>query len=121
MIDNATWEHIITSLDNIKTQETKFNEIVDVMQVIPESDLCESFNAIIVDLLTTLSVMVDDDFGTFAWWVYENDYGKGGLEAGVDGEIKSIDSLDKLKWLIGTQRETKSFGENPNSEWEMYI
>jgi hypothetical protein len=51
-------------------------------------------------LITTLSLLAEDNFDSLNWFIFECDYGRSPMEAGLKGNMKLIRTVDDLRWLI---------------------
>ena len=55
---------------------------------------------------TLLEEVVGDKGEHISWFIYDNDMGRCGLEAGVKGNMKPIKTVDDLIWLITHEATT---------------
>ena len=100
MITDKTWKFVTNALTIMQQQSDRLDVATDKLLIRPESPLIEPVGIIESQLISALSLLVDDDWENISWYVYENDYGRGGMEAGYDGMMKTIDTHEKLRWLI---------------------
>jgi hypothetical protein len=100
MTDNERWLHIETVLRKMKANTERFNDLIDKIGLMPESVLCESLYQIQDDCIKTLSYLVDDNFDNISWYVFECEYGDKDMEAGKEGDIRAIKTIDDLRWLV---------------------
>lgn len=74
-----------------------------------DSRVFELFSMLDDYMLTLLEEVIGDDDKWVEWYIYENDCGGRGFEAGYDGIKKPINSVDDLVELI---RESKMRGNS---------
>jgi hypothetical protein len=99
-IDDATWAFVVARLEELKGQEKRLLTATDGLKLPPESPLIEPFYSLCDSLLLSLSFMIGDNFENLSWWAYECGFGEYPNEAGCKDDMRLIDSLDKLRWLI---------------------
>ena len=100
MTDDKTWEFVERSLSIMRDQGDRLKEATDRLHIAPESPLLET-HWIVEDAFTrALDRLIGDDYDNISWYVYECDYGRSPNEAGKDGDMRLIDSVQKLRWLV---------------------
>lgn len=66
----------------------------------PESQLHETLWFLFDGHTTTLARLLGDEGGWLEWFCHENDMGAKGHEAGYDGDMRPIKTLEDLYMLI---------------------
>ena len=87
--------------------ERIFDELKKIFGCIPECELFEAMWGNFRKYTEMLERVLGDKNGTLVWYWLENKMGKGGLKAGVNGAMRSMEGLKDLAWLF----ETGSGGE----------
>ena len=100
MTPDQKWEYVELVLVNLQGHAENLRETVRDVKIAPESVLCTSFDYVEASLLETLSLLVDDDFNFITWYVYDCDYGMSPKEAGPKDNIRMIETLVDLRWLV---------------------
>ena len=54
-------------------------------------------------MIEALSLLVDDEFDNISWFVHECDFGRNPQLAGCNGDMRSIDSVEKLRRLVDVE------------------
>lgn len=101
-IKEETWKFIEETLEKLKENEEYFIQIIDVIDVNPESNLVESFYKNVDLIIDSLSKLINDKENWLEFFVFHCDFGRNKMEAGFKDEIKKIDSFEKLRWIIET-------------------
>jgi hypothetical protein len=82
----------------------RFNDELDALNThigaIAPGAVCEYGARFLDDYIRILSELVGDDNGWISWYVFDNELGKRGFEAGYDGNVVKITSVDMLWELI---------------------
>jgi hypothetical protein len=95
-----TKEQFATKIEEIR----RFSKEIDILnahlQAIAPGAVCEFGGFFLDDYIRVLSELVGDVGGWVSWYVFENDFGKKGLEAGYNGYTPKITSVDELWKLI---------------------
>lgn len=94
------WKFVEQSLNLLQEQVDKVNTAARVALLCPESPLWEPAHIIGTRLVQALSELVDDNFDHIAWYVSECDFGRSPKEAGCIGDVRLIDTVNKLRWLV---------------------
>jgi len=100
MIDDNRWFFASGILNKMKRQSDRFGEATKGLMIAPESPLLEPMFQLEESLIATLSFLLEDDSDNINWFVYECDYGRSPNRAGRENDMRLIDSLDRLRWLI---------------------
>jgi hypothetical protein len=79
----------------------KLDDLVRVLNVNPESELLQA----VWDLQAAYTKEIEDSFGLgsngwLEWYAHENGYGAKGLEAGKGENLRPIQTLEDLLWVI---------------------
>jgi len=94
------WKFVDQSLNLLQEQVDKVNTAARAAMLCPESPLWEPAHVIGNRLVQALSELVDDNFDHISWYVSECDFGRSPKEAGCIGDMRPIDTVDKLRWLV---------------------
>lgn len=99
-IDDDTWYFISGCLIELEKQYDIFESAHKGLMIQLESPLIEPFYKNIDTALQSLNFISGDGFDSLSWFVYECNYGREPMEAGPEGNLKLIDSHERLRWLI---------------------
>jgi hypothetical protein len=95
-----TKEQFATKIEEIR----RFSKEIDILnthlQAIAPGAVCEFGGFFLDDYIRVLLELVGDDSGWISWYVFDNEFGKRKLEAGYDGNVVKITSIDMLWKLI---------------------
>ena len=100
MIDDDKWFFVSGTLDAMQKNSERFDNATDGLMIEPESPLVSCLSNSEHNLITALSFLIGDNFNTLNWFVYECDHGRKPMEAGVDGDMRMINSHDRLRWFL---------------------
>ncbi len=100
MIDDDKWYFVSGILADMEKQSDIFSAAHSGLMIPPESPLIDPQYKTESLLIAALSFLVGDYYNNIEWYVYECDYGRDAKEAGCPGNMKSIDTHDRLRWLI---------------------
>ena len=104
MIDERDWLQIVRTLKELDAQEQKFNETLEPLMIAPESPVRFALEKTAELAVAALETIAGDDFNSIGWFVYECDFGRKPKQAGFDGNLQLIDSYDKLRWLLDSEK-----------------
>lgn len=100
MIDEETWLFVSKILIDMQIQSDKLIKATERLLIAPESPLIEPHYVVEGNLIKVIERLIGDDFDNISWFVYECDYGRKPLEAGCKNDMRSIDSIENIRWLI---------------------
>lgn len=100
MTQDQKWEYIKKTLTKMQDCEDKHTAARKAVGLDFESPLVEPMHRMQDMLIDTLSIMVGDDFGSLGWYITECDYGLKPMEAGCTGNMRKIQTVDDVRWLI---------------------
>lgn len=86
-----------TNYNNISSTLDKLNALVGGS---PEGKLFNSVYDFIDSYIQTLAVIIGDEHGWLEWYIYDNDWGKKGYGATIDGKTINIKTFDDLLEVI---------------------
>ena len=72
--------------------------------LLPEGPLFETVWGLWSQYTQTIAVLISDGGDWLEWYFLENDMGDKGMQAGYDGTMRDIDTLEDLYWLIAQSR-----------------
>jgi hypothetical protein len=101
-VSDADWAFVTKTLDLMKETTQSFTELTRNIQLAPESPLITPIHTLETALMESLGVILKDGVETIEWYIYECSYGDNPMKAGVDKNMRLIDSHDALRWLIDT-------------------
>lgn len=102
-IDDDTWFFVSGVLMDLSRQRDRLDMALSGLMIAPESPLHEPFSHIANLLIYACSELIRDDFQHLSWYVDECDFGRDPKKAGCVGEMKLIDTHERLRWLIETE------------------
>ena len=100
---NEKWEHVTSTLDMMREQSDRLAVVYDAIGLQPDSVLCDAQGKIEQAVIEGLEMLIGDVFQTISWYVYDNDYGRKNMKAGLTGHLRKIKSVNRLRWLIDAQ------------------
>lgn len=100
-----TWFYISGCLQEFEEQMDILNDAHDGLMISPESPLIAPIYVVGETLVNTLALLANDKHGFISWFVYECDFGNKPQEAGIDGEMRLIDSHDRLRWILEANKD----------------
>lgn len=100
MTSDEKWYYVSGVLTDLQKQSDRLNDATEGLMIAPESPLLDVQAGTESMLIASLSLIMGDDYGWISWFVYECDYGRSPMEAGEEGEMKLIDTHEKLRELI---------------------
>jgi len=89
-----TWRSLREQLD------THWDQLQATTGASVDSPLGNAVWATFGEYTTALSNLLNDDFHNLHWYWLENDMGKSGGAAGPSDDLRNIESLNDLLWLI---------------------
>jgi hypothetical protein len=100
-----TKEQLVTKINEIKAFCTEIVALNEHIQAIAPGAVCEFGGHFLDDYIRLLSEMIGDESNWISWYVFDNGFGKRRLEAGYDGHVAKITSIDMLWKLIELSKE----------------
>lgn len=100
MTKDDKWRFVAGALLQMRDQTDKMREATSSIMIAQESPLVAPYDSLQDCLITTLSLLIDDNFDNLSWFIFECDYGRDPKEAGLKGNMKPIRTVDDLRWLI---------------------
>lgn len=96
------WQTAYKNLDAV------FNSLKLALGVLCEGSLWDAVWFTFERYTEVLAELVGDDSGWLNWYCYENDMGAKGYRAGYGENLRPIEDLDDLLWLIeeGVKNDT---------------
>jgi hypothetical protein len=83
-----------------KNLDAAFDLLKPALGVLCEGHLWDAVWFTFDQYTEILEHLLDDDSGRLNWYCYENDMGAKGYEAGYGEDLRPIEDLDDLLWLI---------------------
>ena len=69
----------------------------------PESRLWRASWGAFDALVQAVAMAIGDEGKWIEWWVWDNDFGRKGLVAGFGEDMRPIESVEDLLWLVGSR------------------
>jgi len=104
--EDEKWEFIEKSINDIKNNDEKISAVAQVVGLDVDTPLIEPFYRLKEQLIASLEVIAGDEFDNISWFIFDNEYGARKLEAGCKKDMREIDTVEKLRWLIELDCET---------------
>lgn len=82
-----------------------FDDLGRIVGCCAESPLFDGVWDVFELLIETTSALIGDKCEWLAWYINENGSGAKRYEAGFDGQMRRIGSVDDLLWLIDLESE----------------
>ena len=108
-------EEINEAVQCLIDSRLKLDEIIDMVQEvfgdIFESKLHKGLEVVFnhqYDFIVNACKIPEE---LLSWFVYENEFGKKGMEAGVDNELREIKTIDDFLWFVFDAAPSKQEAE----------
>jgi len=88
-------------VNHVATADAMYKLLRDLFGASPESPFVACLHDMLGGYIALLSKAAGDDTEMIYWFVHENDCGAKGMEAGFDGDMRKIRTVDDLMWLLG--------------------
>lgn len=85
-----------------------FDDLMRIVGECVESPLWEEVWATADLLIESVSELIGDDNASLNWYINENGCGAKLLEAGVNGDMRRIGTVEDLLWLIDMEATAQS-------------
>lgn len=85
-------------LDTAKANQRRRYQIIDQLNINPESILLD--DSVIDQYQRLIELLLGDTSGWISWYIYDNDFGIKGMEAGLHNRLESITTPEQLLELI---------------------
>ena len=95
-----TKEQFATKINEIKAFYDELDTLNEHIQAIAPGAVCEYGARFLDDYIRLLSESVGDEDTWVSWYVFDDDFGGRKLQAGYDGNLITIGSIDILWNLI---------------------
>jgi len=105
-ITDEDWAVVVRALEIVKTQSERLGKATDQLGIDVESPLRACFYSVSECVIDLLESRLDIAFDTLSWWTLECRYGETPLQAGKEGNMRSIKNTDDLRWLIELEAES---------------
>lgn len=96
---------ILTKWAKVIMQATAAADQLNAVGMQPEAPIIGALWAATDALTAATEREIWTASGWLTWYAWENAMGANALEAGYDGELREIRTLDDLAWLIGKELE----------------
>lgn len=92
--------HIQAWHDAMTKADDTIQPVIDALKLCGEDPITNTVWQLQTDLTRAYAALLDDAFESLAWFAYENDMGRNGMQAGAAGEMRPIRTVEDLLWLI---------------------
>lgn len=92
--------HIHAWHDAMVKADDTIQPVIDALALCGEDPITNTVWQLQGDLTRAYAALIDDAFESLSWFAGENDMGRNGMEAGVDGNTRTIRTVGDLLWLI---------------------
>lgn len=89
-----TWDACHGELD------AQWSALAELTEAGPESPLGSAIWDTFAEYTKSLGLLLGDPFGSLEWFWLENQMGGRGHVAGVEGDMREINTVEDLLWLI---------------------
>lgn len=107
MTNLHTYPDQATTLQILGEWQAQHDRIADLMHgvsqvfgLLPEGPVSETVWGLWDQYTKTIGQLIGDHGDWLAWYYLENDMGDKGMQAGYDKNLRDIDTLANLQWLI---------------------
>jgi hypothetical protein len=97
------WNYVAGTLITMRNETDKLEAAIDAVKIDHESLLVTPCDVLQDCLIDALGLLIDNCFDSLEWFIYECDYGRKPKEAGVEGNMRSIKTMEDLRWLMELQ------------------
>lgn len=101
----AALERLKKFLELSAAADAHFEAARDLLGCAPEAPLFANLYAIRDGYMDQVAAAIGDTTGWLSWFVYDNDHGRRGLEAGIDGDMRPIKTAADLLWVVNLSAE----------------
>ena len=92
--------HIQAWHDAMVKADDTIQPVIDALALRGEDPITNTVWQLQTDLTRAYAALIDDAFESLSWFACENDMGRNGLEARVNGNTRTIRTVGDLLWLI---------------------
>ena len=86
---------------SMEKADSTINPVIDLLQLHPESPVCETVWRLQSALTAATADLVGGDpLDWLGWYAMENEFGRNGLKAGEAADMREIKTLEDLLWLL---------------------
>ena len=103
MTTDEKWQYIEKTLVKLMLSHDLHYGAVKAAMIEYESPLVEPMWKVQSLLVDALELLIGDEWGNVNWYVTECDFGREPKEAGIEGDMRVIQTVSELRWLIELQ------------------
>lgn len=86
--------------DILMQSDARLEPVIEALQLHPESPVCEAVWGMQSAYTNVVSKLVGDEADWLSWYASDNRFGGNAMEAGVQGDLRPIVTLEDLLWVI---------------------
>ena len=86
--------------DAMTKADATIQPVVDALALCGEDPITNTVWQLQSDLTKAYAAILGDVFQSLSWYAGENDMGRKGMDAGVDGNTRPIRTVEDLLWLL---------------------
>lgn len=96
-------ENLIANVKREREFKDKFFELFGDIPGNSDTCLYRFVGALVKDQIQLVAALIGDTENGLNWFIYENDCGAKGYEAGIDGDLRPIRTIDDYLWLVNLE------------------
>lgn len=96
-------ENLISNVNKKHEFNDKFFELFGGYAGNSDTCLYRFVDDLVKDQIQLVAALIGDTEIGLDWFIYENDCGAKGYEAGIDGDLRPIRTIDDYLWLVNLE------------------
>lgn len=92
--------HLRAWHDAMTKADATIQPVIDALALCGEDPITNTVWQLQSELTKAYAALIGDAFESMSWFAAENDMGRNGMDAGVDGNTRPIRTVEDLLWLI---------------------
>jgi hypothetical protein len=100
MTDDEKWQFVENTLNETRELLGKFEAVCDPLMLEAGSPVTDPMYCMQDLVVEALSKLCGDKSDSINWFVAECNYGLEPKEAGCSNDMRLIDSVERLRWLV---------------------
>ena len=100
-MDKREAKELVNNLvSNYKKISENYGKLDEIFGISPDCKFFDSVFKMEEEYISVVQKLVGDDTESVMWYIFDNNCGKDGKKASVNGKEKYIKNVDDLIWLI---------------------